>query len=149
MIRWQPLKEFEDWQERMRQDVEELENRMNRWFGRAAREREAIMPAVDVSEDEKNLHFEIHLPGIDKDNIRVTIEDDTLSVKAERKREKKEEGKTYLRTESSYGVFFRSFRIPAGYDMSKIQANFKNGILQLDLPKTPEAKPKTVEVKVA
>ena len=92
------------------------------------------------------------LPGIDDKDIEVTVSDESITIKGEKKHEKDESGEGYQLSERSYGAFERTFGIPAGVDADKIAAEFSKGVLKLTLPKTPEAQkkqPKKIEVKAA
>jgi HSP20 family protein len=106
-------------------------------------------PNVDIVE--QNDTFEIHaeLPGLDKNDIAIKIENGVLSISGEKKQEKKEKEKgKYYYYERSYGTFNRTFALPDNVDENAIEAQFKNGLLTLTLKKTEKAKPKTIEVKV-
>ena len=109
------------------------------------------MPKVEVSETKKKYKITADLPGYDKDEINVKVEDDVLSIRAERKHENKEEKEGYYRSESYYGVFNRSFRIPEEVEPENIKAKMKDGVLKLTLPKTKEVEPEAevtmIEIK--
>jgi len=107
-----------------------------------------FMPKVDIVEtkDEVNLHFE--LAGMEKDQIKVVVEDGVLSVTGERKNESEEKDKNYIRVERSHGNFSRSFTLSENIDQNSIQADYKNGILNVTLKKTEKAKPKEITVDV-
>ena len=109
----------------------------------------ASAPVVDVAEREKDYEITAELPGMEEKDIEVNVSDDVLTIKGEKKEEKEEKKKDYYLSERRYGSFQRSFRVPDGVDASKIEANFKNGVLTVTLPKTAEAqkKQKKIEVK--
>lgn len=140
-------------------DFEELENRLATAFGRFpartnGEKEEALTPAewaplVDISEDDKEYVVKTELPEVKKEDVKVTVEDGVLSIAGERKFEKEEKGRKYHRIERAYGSFQRSFTLPEGADGTKVNAEFKDGVLTVRLPKSEKAKPKTVEVKVA
>ena len=140
MMRWDPFKEIEELQER-------LGRGMGLGMGRGGRGDQAFAPLVDVWEDEEGLHFAVYLPGIEPDQVEVTAEEETLTVKAERPFEK-QENVAYHRVEGPYGTFVRSFAIPPIYDLSKVQAKFKNGVLYLSVPRAEETKPRKIQVEV-
>jgi len=96
-------------------------------------------PAVDVVEKEKAYEITAELPGMDESNIDVKFSDGTLTIKGEKREEKEEKKKDYYLSERRYGSFQRSFSVPDGVDGDKIEAGFKNGVLTVTLPKTPEA----------
>jgi len=105
-------------------------------------------PACDIYETEKELVVKAELPGIKKENVNVTIENNLLTIHGERKFEEETKKDNYHRVERSYGEFMRSFTLPVFVDPAKILAEFNEGILKLTLPKREEAKPKQIEVKV-
>lgn len=106
-------------------------------------------PAVDISEDDKNIYLKADLPGMNQKDIKVSVEDDVLTISGERKSEKEEkkENKVY-RLERVYGSFCRSFTLPDNVDPSKISAEYKDGVLSLTIPKTEEKKSKTIDIQV-
>ncbi len=106
-------------------------------------------PAVDITEDASSYKLSAELPGMTEKDIQVSLSDDRLTVKGEKRREKEEEDKGYHLTERTYGEFQRSFILPDGVDSEKITAEFANGVLTLTLPKTRAAMPKKIEVKAA
>ncbi len=107
-------------------------------------------PAVDVAETDKAYEVTAELPGMDESNIEVKLADDVLTIKGEKK-EEKEKKRDYYVSERRFGSFQRSFTVPAGVDASKIEANFKNGVLTVTLPKSAQAQKseKKIEIKKA
>jgi HSP20 family protein len=105
-------------------------------------------PAVDIYETENELVVKADLPDVSEKDIDVRVENNTLSVCCERKFEKKVEEENYLRVERAYGTFRRSFSLPNTVNNEAIQANYKNGVLTVVLPKRAESKPKQVKVTV-
>jgi len=105
------------------------------------------VPAFDITENEKEYLISAELPGIDIKDVDITLSDGLLTVKGEKKHEKEDKGEDYHRIERRYGSFNRSFRIPGKVDTDKVDANYKNGILKLTLPKAEESKTKKIEVK--
>jgi HSP20 family protein len=106
------------------------------------------LPPVDITEDSKEYTVKVELPGLTKENVKVTVDDGVLSITGERKAEKEEKDKKHHRVERSYGSFRRSFTLPEGASGDKISAEFKDGILKVHLPKDETAKPKGIEVKI-
>jgi HSP20 family protein len=104
-------------------------------------------PAFDIKENEKEFTVTAELPGIDTKDIDVTLSDGVLSVKGEKKQEHEEKHGDYHRIERRYGSFQRSFRIPGKVKTENIDANYKDGILRLTLPKAEESETKKIEVK--
>ncbi|HTQ50113.1 MAG TPA: Hsp20/alpha crystallin family protein [Candidatus Acidoferrales bacterium] len=105
-------------------------------------------PSVDIAEDDKEWVIKADLPEVKKEDVKVTVENGVLRITGERKLEKEEKGRKYHRVEWSYGSFLRSFVLPDGADGSKVNADFKDGVLKVRLPKNEKARPKAIEVKV-
>lgn len=105
-------------------------------------------PAVDIVETEDALVLKADLPDVKLEDIDVRVENETLTIKGERKFEKEEKIKGYHRIERSYGAFMRSFTVPASLEADKVSAEYKNGVLTVTLPKREEAKPRQVKVQV-
>lgn len=102
---------------------------------------------MDILEDEAGLHVLVYLPGVEPGKVEVVAEEGVLAVKAERPFEKKE-GVAYHRLEGPYGTFARSFNIPSTYDLSKVEARFRHGVLHLTVPKAEATRPKRIQVQV-
>jgi len=105
-------------------------------------------PLVDITEDDKEYLIKVELPDMKKEDVRLTVENDVLAISGERKFEKEEKDRKYHRIERAYGSFVRSFSLPEDADGSKVTADFKDGMLQVCLPKSVKAKPKAIEIKV-
>ena len=99
----------------------------------------AMMPTVDVRESDGQIVVEAELPGLDEKDLHVTLKEGVLRIQGEKKSEREEKKEDYHLTERSYGRYERSFRLPDGIDEEKIAASFKNGVLQITIPKKPEA----------
>jgi HSP20 family protein len=148
IIRWDPFKE-----------MEELQGRLAKLFslgppriGNGGKELITVTewaPTVDIIEDEKEYVVKADLPEVKKEDVKVTVEDDVLTITGERKVEKEDKGKKYHRLERAYGNFLRSFTLPPGAEGIKVSAEFKDGVLKVHLPKSEKPKTKTVEVKVS
>jgi HSP20 family protein len=106
-------------------------------------------PLVDIMEDEKEYLIKAELPDMKKEDVKLTVENDVLTISGERKYAKEEKGEKYHRIERAYGSFLRSFSLPEDADGSKVSADYKDGMLKVHLPKSERAKPKAIEVKVA
>jgi HSP20 family protein len=106
-------------------------------------------PSVDISEDQKEWLVKADLPDVKKENVKVTVENGALTITGERKLEKEEKDKKYHRIERAYGAFVRGFALPEGVNGAKVNAEFKNGVLTVHLPKGEAETPKNVEVKIA
>lgn len=105
-----------------------------------------ISPAVDIFEEGNDLVVKAELPGIKKEDLDVTLTENRITISGEKKQEKKVEKKDYHRIESSYGSFTRSFRLPENVNGDKAKASFKDGMLNIRIPKTEEAKQKKITV---
>jgi len=105
-------------------------------------------PAVDVFEDTEGVTFKFDLPEVEGKDVDVRLENGTLTVRGERKLEREEKREGYHRIERAYGTFARSFSLPATFDSEKANAEHKNGVLRIFVPKRAEAKPKSISVKV-
>lgn len=147
LVKWDPFKELED-----------VSNRLNSIFGRVTTrsepDREMLatadwMPSVDISETDAAYLVKGEIPGVKKEDVKVTIQDGMLTIQGERKQEKEEKGKKFHRIERSYGSFARSFRVPDDTDESKVKAEFKDGMINVTLPKSAKAKAKAIEVSVS
>jgi HSP20 family protein len=116
------------------------------WHREATR---AAAPAVDVAETDKAYEITAEMPGLGEKDLEVKLTSGALTIKGEKQEEKEEKKKDYYISERRYGAFERSFRLPEGIDTDKIDASFKNGVLKVVLPKTPEARKaeKKIDVK--
>jgi HSP20 family protein len=108
----------------------------------------SLTPCFDVSETDAEIKVTAELPGMDEKDIDVTLEDNVLVVKGEKKEEHEEDKKGYYYSERRYGHFQRVIPLPSEIDESKVSANFKNGVLQLSLPKTERAKARTKKIPI-
>lgn len=147
LVRWDPFRELED-----------MSERLNRVFSRPAvpakNGKELLtvadwIPTVDISETEGEYVIKAELPDVKKEDVKVTLEDGVLTLTGERRQEKEEKNTKYHRVERSYGSFVRSFSLPDLVDETKVKAEYKDGMLNLHLPKSEKAKPRAIEVKVA
>ena len=133
-----------------------LQRRMDRLFDDFAGDyhwpftngRGGMTPTIDVSETDKEMTVEAELPGVDEKDVDVTLSDNLLTIKGEKKQEKEEKKKDYHLTERSYGSFSRSMTLPFEADPNKIKATFKDGVLRITLPKPPEVKAKVKKIAI-
>ncbi len=153
LTRWEPIRTRWD----PFNELEEMEKRLATLFGRAPLRKNGdkeVMtvaewaPLVDITEDEKEYVIKAELPEVKKEDVKLTVHDDVLSISGERKYEKEEKGKKYHRVERAYGSFTRSFTLPEDADASKVAADYKDGVLKVHLPKSEKARPKSIEVKI-
>jgi HSP20 family protein len=145
MIRWQPFREADDFMRRFgMRDVD-------RWPQFIAGEGEktvAWAPAADISETDKEYLVKAELPGVKREDVKVTQDDGVLTIEGERKYEKEAKGEKSHRVERFYGTFCRSFSLPDDADAMLIRAETKDGILNVHVPKMKVEKPKAIEIKV-
>jgi HSP20 family protein len=143
VVRWDPFR-----------DLGMLQERMNRLFddaGRVWRTEEPSAtttwsPAIDIFETEGEIIVKAELPGMDRKDIVLNLENNVLTLKGERRFEKETKDENYHRIERSYGAFSRAFSIPAVVDEEKIRADYKDGVLKIVLPKKEQAKPKQIRI---
>ena len=141
IVRWDPFR-----------DLVQIHDEIGSWFeGALKKEREGRKsavwaPSVDVKETDKEVLVKADLPGIKKEDIEVSVDKDQLVIKGERKMEKEEKEKDYVRVERSYGSFYRSFNIGVPVNEDEIKADYKNGVLEINLPKAEVKKPKKIEI---
>ncbi len=134
-------------------DFQTLQERFNRIFQDSALAhfgREDAMgswtPLCDIYEEGDNIVVKAELPGLDENDIDIQVENNILTLRGERKREKEVKSENLFRTERSYGSFTRSFTLPVTVDTEKIRAEYKDGVLLLTMPKVEEAKPRKIKV---
>ena len=143
IIRWDPFR-----------DMTTLRERMNRLFEDMAASRgeekdlatSSWAPAVDIYETENEVILTAEIPGIEEKDIEIKVEDNTLTLRGERKLEKETKEENYHRIERAYGSFFRSFTLPAFVDQDRIEAEHENGVLKIRMPKRSELKPRKVKI---
>lgn len=144
LARWSPFNEFDD-----------LQTRLNRLFGEAALKGDNTStfaqwsPAVDVQETDKEYLIKADLPEVKKEDVKVQFQDGALTLEGERKLEKEEKGKKFHKIEREYGKFVRRFSLPTEIDATRVSAEFKDGVLNVHLPKSETARPRAIDVKVA
>lgn len=105
-------------------------------------------PTVDVSEDSDNIYFTIEIPGMSKEDLKVTMQDNLLTIRGEKKMEMERKEANLHRVERSYGSFVRSFSVPSGVVADRIKAQYQDGLLKITLPKAEQVKPKEIPIAV-
>jgi len=142
LTRWDPFRE-----------LSALQNRMSRLFeeqygsGRGeALTAGAFVPPVDIYEDEHSIQLKLEVPGIEKEDLDVKVENNVLTVGGERKFEKEEKEENFRRVERRYGSFVRSFTLPNTVNTEDVTADYSSGVLKIRLGKRAEAKPKPIKV---
>lgn len=148
LVRWTPRTDLWDPFNAIADVRDEMDRLFDRALGRTRRalDQEFFAPC-DMYEDKDQLVVRFDLPGMRKDDVSVTLQDDILIVKGERKLQVPKEA-TYYTQERVSGTFTRAIELPVAVDAGKIDARFRDGVLEITLPKTEEAKPKQIEVKV-
>lgn len=106
-------------------------------------------PTVDIVEQEDRVLIKADMPGLEKSDIKVVVNDGLLTIEGTRKAQHEEKSKGFVRSERFVGNFARSFNLPVWADASKIDANYKNGVLEVTIPKTEQARPKEIDIKVS
>ncbi len=144
ITRWDPFREVVTMQNRLNSLFRDLNN-----DGDSPLSTAAFVPAVDIYEDEKKVMLKLEVPGIDEKDLDVSMENNTLTVKGERKFESEEKEENFHRIERRYGSFFRAFTLPSTVDTEHVQAKYNAGVLKLELLKKPEAQPKQIKINVA
>jgi HSP20 family protein len=143
ITRWDPFR-----------DVATLQNRLNSLFQEYNRgegdavSTAAFVPPVDIYEDEHKIVLKLEVPGMKQEDLDIQLENDTLTVRGERKFEKEEKEENFHRIERRYGSFYRSFTIPNTVNTEDVKADYDAGVLQIQLAKKVEAKPKQIKVQV-
>ena len=146
IVRWAPLR-----------NVATLQDRINRIFNEAFADSKdfedevsmsAWRPVVDIFDTNNAIVIKAELPGIKKDDVSVDVKDNVLTIKGERSFSKEIKEENYYRKERSFGKFQRSFTLPEAIEPAGIKANFKNGVLEIEVPKAEEKKPKQISINV-
>jgi len=144
LTRFEPYREFAT-----------LQDRLNRLFHNSLGDSQdslttsSFSPAVDVYEDEHAVNLKIEVPGIDEKDLDIRVENNTLTVHGERKFEKEEKEENFHRIERRYGSFIRVFTLPQTADMERVSADYKDGVLQVEIAKKSEAQPKQIKVSAS
>ena len=146
LIRWNPETDL------LRHRMDRLFNQMlgDVWGAPVANEELSTRrwsPVVDIRETDDALVLTAELPGLTKQDVNITLENNVLTLAGERSFEKESKGETFHRIERSYGAFSRSFTLPANVKTEKVEALFGDGLLQVTLPKVEESKPRKIEIK--
>ncbi len=143
IVRWNPMREMTTMHDRFNRMFSDMfpstwfdeEMRFNNWH-----------PAVDIYDQDDKVVIKAELPGVDKKDINVDLKDRVLTLRGERYHESEVKEEKFYRKERAYGKFERSFTLPAGLDPEKISADFKDGVLKIEIPKPEEEKPKKIAV---
>lgn len=160
LIRWKPTNEIASWMPMadLSTDLFSMQDEINRifdrFFSRGGTDDTDLRvsswyPNVDVTERDDAYVMKAEIPGVSKDDVKITLKENLLTIFGEKKREKEEKEKNYYRSERSYGSFQRTFTLPSSVRSEKVEASFRDGVLTIEIPKAEEAKPKEIQVKVA
>ncbi len=150
LIKWNPSRELLN----VEREFNKLFNSLGSRFGlmesseNEEYENAVWMPLTDITEDKDNFMLRLDLPGVRKDDVKISYNDGQLSISGERKQEKETTDSKYHRVERAYGKYFRSFTLPSKIREDKIEAEFKDGQLIITVPKAEEAKPKEIPIKI-
>lgn len=147
LVKYNPFRGFDTLAKRMNDLMSDFEK--DSFFRDINFGSRSFLPVTDIKEDEKNIYITAEIPGIDKENIKVTInEDNVLQIRGEKKHEEKKESESYIRMERVFGEFSRSFILPDNVKEDSIKAKFENGVLNITLEKVEPSKPKEIEVSI-
>ena len=152
LVRWNPTRDHAAWPS----DLFTMRREMNRMFDgffrgdltEKASNLTSWIPAVDITEHEDGYVVKVDLPGVSKDDVRITFESNVLTIRGEKKQEREANKENVHRIERSFGTFQRAFTLPTSVKYDRIDAVYKDGILAITLPKAEEARPRQIEVKV-
>jgi len=147
ITRWDPFQELQSWGERMTRLMGS-----DRTPARRGSEDEGLaygtwMPPVDIVEGKDRIELKVELPGFKENQVNLTVEDGLLTIRGERKFDREGREENYHRIERSYGTFVRSFTLPNSVEQNRIQATFADGVLDIEMPKREETKPKQIQIK--
>ncbi|HEX7676016.1 MAG TPA: Hsp20/alpha crystallin family protein [Bdellovibrio sp.] len=137
-----PLSEISSFQKR----IDRMMNELMELRGGSSDSLMDFSPSSEITEEEKNYLLKVDLPGVKKEDVKVEVSGDTMTIKAERKTEKEEKGKKRFLSEISYGSYVRSFTLPQAIDEKKVDAKFENGVLQVSIPKIENAMSKQISI---
>lgn len=149
--KWHPFSEIEGLRKEMERLIDEFFPTKGSYISPVWKKgsEEIAVPTVDVVDREDEVLVSLEMPGVDKDNIDVSIEDDTLTVKGTITRQAEQKEENYIKRERTYSSFERTLRIPVKINPEKIKAVLKNGVLEIHLPKAEEVKPKKIKIDVS
>jgi HSP20 family protein len=149
---WHPFGELQPWRSLFEEGLfsSRFSRLLDEFFREWPRPRPAagaFLPAMDVSDDDRQYTITVELPGSRKEDVQVDLTEGMLTIRGEKKSERKEKGEQRRYAERSYGSFSRSFRLPADADAERLDASFKDGVLTIAIPKSEEAKPRTIAIR--
>ena len=140
LLPWDPWRELRE----MRESMEKMLGKFPKLF--KEEQMGAWLPAVDVFEKDNNVVVQVDLPGVGKKNVKVLVTDEEVTIRGETKREEEVKGKNYYRSERAYGSFSRTVALPAAVEREKARASFKDGVLEVVIPKATESRSNQTEI---
>lgn len=142
LVKFEPFKEFETLSDRMQRIFDDFPTLPFNW-------NEGFSPRIDISEKDNKILIDAEIPGVKKDDLKITLQDNILTIEGEKKKEEEHKDKNFFRSERVYGTFKRSFTLPAEVDTDKVDAKFKDGMLNIVLKKIEQqkTKEKLIELK--
>lgn len=150
LVRWSPIRDLANEIFDLQREINRMFDRFFRGFGEEEEVRLATWsPRVDISETDDEYIVRAEVPGVSKDDIKITVKDNLVTIKGEKKQEKETKNENFHRIERIYGSFSRTFTLPGAVKVDKVEAKFKDGVLTIKLPKVEEEKPKEIEIKVS
>lgn len=141
LIKFEPMKDFETLHDRIQRYFDDLPA-----FG--FKYTDSFSPKIDISEGEKNINVVAEIPGVSKEDIKIVLQDNILTIEGEKKKEEINKEDNFYRSERSYGSFKRCFTLPAEVDSDKVDAKFENGILKIAMPKLEVKQLKEKEIAI-
>jgi HSP20 family protein len=145
IVRWSPFRDLMGIQQEVNRLFDDLITRRTETGAEGA----VWVPAVDVSESADAIRVKVEAPGVAKDDFKISVQNNVLTIRGEKKMEKETTEENYHRVERVYGSFFRAVELPSAVQTDKVNANYKDGVLTITLPKSEEAKPKEIAVEAA
>lgn len=144
--RWDPLNEMRTLSRRLERMMEPIAGVAPTFWREPVSYTANLWPSVDIYEDKEEIICRAELPGMEIKDVELRLEDSTLTLQGERKLFREDKQENYQRVESTYGTFSRSFALPPTIDRERVRADFKNGVLEIHIPKRAEAKGKTIPI---
>lgn len=146
LVRWSPWREMVTMQDRMNRFLDDSFTTTGAGFGGGQLEMANWHPMVDIYDKDEKIVIKAELPGLEKKDIAIDVKDRVLTLKGERAYDNETKDEKYYRRERTYGKFQRSFTLPAGLDSEKIKADYKDGVLSVEIPKPEKEQPKQITI---
>jgi HSP20 family protein len=149
IVRWRPLRDIVSIQDEMNQLFDDFFGRTPKRWSAFGPEEGLWTPNVDVSETKDEIVVTAEMPGLKKEDIKLSVQDNVITLSGEKKSEEEKKDANFYRLERSFGSFCRSFTLPTPVEAEKIKASFKDGILKVTLPKSEKVKPKEIPINIS